>query len=81
MLNNSFVVAAANRAAERILSQDVSDDNARVRYTYAYILSRYPTDAELQRALDYLSQGPDRKAAWTELAQALYASAEFRYIP
>lgn len=81
MLNNSFVVDASKRAAERILAQDVSDDTARIKYAYAYTLSRYPTDAELQRSLEYLSQGSDRKAAWAELTQALYASAEFRYIP
>lgn len=81
LLNNSFVVDASKRAAERILAQDVSDDTARIKYAYAYTLSRYPTEAELQRALEYLSQGADRKAAWAELAQALYASAEFRYIP
>jgi len=81
MLNNSFVVSAATRAAERVLAQDVSDDTARIRYAYAYTLGRYPSEAEVQRSLEFLTQGSDRKAAWTELAQALYASAEFRYIP
>ena len=81
MLNNSFVVDAAKRAAERVLAQDVSDDNARVRYAYAYTLGRYPTDAEMARSLAFLAQGAEPKSSWTELTQALYASAEFRYIP
>jgi len=81
MLNNSFVVSAAKRAADRVLAQDVSNDTARIRYAYAYTLGRYPSEAEVQRSLEFLAQGSDRKAAWTELAQALYASAEFRYIP
>jgi mono/diheme cytochrome c family protein len=81
MLNNSFVIDAAKRAAERILAQDVTDDRARIRYAYAYTLGRYPTDTEMDRSLAFLAQGSEPKSSWTELTQALYASAEFRYIP
>jgi hypothetical protein len=34
------------------------------------------------RSLAFLSEdGDDREASWTALTQALYSSAEFRYLP
>ncbi|MGB7345443.1 MAG: PSD1 and planctomycete cytochrome C domain-containing protein [Pirellulaceae bacterium] len=81
MLNNPFVIDVSRRAAERILEQDLVDEEARVRYAYAYTLCRYPTTAETQRALAYLDSDKDRKSSWSSLTQALYSSAEFRYIP
>jgi hypothetical protein len=81
MLNNPFVVDVSARAAERILAQNVTDDKARIRYAYAYALSRYPTEAETARALAFLEAGQDRQSSWAALTQALYSAAEFRYIP
>ncbi len=81
MLNNPFVVDVSARAADRILAQNVTDDKARVRYAYAYALSRYPTEAETTRALAFLSTGSDRRSTWAALTQALYSAAEFRYVP
>jgi Protein of unknown function (DUF1553) len=81
MLNNPFVVDVSTRAADRILAQNVSDDKARVRYAYAYALSRYPTEEETTRALAFLSAGQDRRSSWAAFTQALYSAAEFRYVP
>jgi hypothetical protein len=81
MLNNPFVIDVSNRAAQRILQQDVTDETTRVRYAYAYTLCRYPTEAETQRALAFLNTGEDRESSWSALTQALYSSAEFRYVP
>jgi len=81
MLNNPFVVDVSARAADRILEQNLPDDNARIRYAYADALCRYPTDAETTRALEFLGSGNDRRSSWAALTQALYAAAEFRYIP
>ena len=81
MLNNPFVLEAAERAAKRILEQDLQNDEVRIRYAYAYTLSRYPTKAESERALAFLGEGSDRESRWIALAQSLYASAEFRYVP
>ncbi len=81
MLNNPFVIDVSNRAAERILAQDLADETTRVRYAYAYTLCRYPTKVETERALAFLNSGDDRNSSWSALAQALYSSAEFRYIP
>lgn len=81
MLNNPLVIDVANRAAEQILLQNLADDAARVRYAYAWTLSRYPTEAETARALTFLNSGEDSKSSWAALTQALCSSAEFRYIP
>jgi hypothetical protein len=81
MLNNPFVIQAAERAAKRILEQDLQTDEVRIRFAYAYTLSRYPTKAETERALAFLGDGSDRESRWVVFAQSLYASAEFRYVP
>ncbi len=81
LLNNPFVVEVSKRAADRILEQNLSDEKVRVRYAYAYTLCRYPSEEETQRALKFLESGSDRRSSWAELTQALYSSAEFRYIP
>ena len=81
LLNNSFVVDVAKRAAERILKQNLPNEEARVRYAYAYTLCRHPSEAETRRALDYLRSGSEREESWAALTQALYSAAEFRYIP
>jgi Protein of unknown function (DUF1549)/Protein of unknown function (DUF1553)/Planctomycete cytochrome C len=81
MLNNPFVVEVSNRAAQRILDQPLPNDQARVRFAYAYALCRYPTEAETTRALEFLGDGSDRLNNWATFTQALYSAAEFRYIP
>ena len=81
LLNNPFVVNVARRAAERVIAQNLPDDKARVRQAYAYALCRYPTEAESQRALEFLRPGEERQSSLAALTQALYSAAEFRYIP
>ena len=66
------------------------DDDARIEAAYLRFLARTPTDAERTRARDFLAgflagnssaKTTDRpRAAWTAFCQALYASAEFRYL-
>ncbi len=81
MLNNQFVVDVSTRVADRILSQKLPDDTARVRFAYAYALCRYPTESELAASLSFLGKNSDRRSNWAAFAQALYSAAEFRYIP
>ena len=81
LLNNPFVVDVAKRAADRILEQNLPDEKTRVRFAYAYSLCRYPTEAETERALTFLNETKDKRSNWAALTQALYSSAEFRYLP
>ncbi len=81
MLNNPFVVSVSNRTAQHVLNQNLPDEKASVRFAYAYTMSRYPTNAETERALAFLKTSEDRQSSWLTLIQALYSSAEFRYVP
>ena len=90
LLNNPFVLRCADTLAGQLLRSGGSDSE-RVRTAYLRCFSRPPTAAEIQRAEQFLA---DYKAqltrervpsyrkerqAWTALAQALLASAEFQY--
>jgi hypothetical protein len=52
---------------------------------YLLALGRPPSDAMKSEALAYLEQtvsadGKTKMEAWSDLCQALYATAEFRYV-
>ena len=90
LMNSSFVIRQAEAAAAR-LREIEGDDDARIVAAYLRFLARKPTAAERNRARTFLARfdsgGPERKtgedrakAAWTAFCQALYASAEFRYL-
>ena len=90
LMNSPFVIRQAEAAGDRLRTID-GDDDARIRAAYLRFLARTPTDSERNRAREFLSSFltgagakntvVDRpKAAWTAFCQALYASAEFRYI-
>jgi len=77
-LNNPFVLKAADECAGQLLALDADGDSDRVRQAYTRILGRSPTPSEIERALAFVHEGED---GWPTLVQALYSSAEFRYIP
>ena len=91
LLNSDFVREQSDRAARRLLAENL-DDPDRVVLAYVLTLSRRPTDAELREALLFVrevaeslaEQGKNpsqtRVAAWAGFCQALLASAEFRYL-
>ena len=90
LMNSPFVIRQAEAAADRLRVIEGGDD-ARIKAAYLRFLARTPTDAERKRASDFLagflaggatkkSGGTSPKAAWTAFCQALYASAEFRYL-
>jgi hypothetical protein len=86
LMNNPFIIQSAEAAGDRLRASGQSDET-RVNAAYLRFLSRKPTAAEVPRARDFLARFPDPKAggnreraAWTAFCQALYASAEFRYL-
>ncbi|CAA9389932.1 MAG: hypothetical protein AVDCRST_MAG64-1136 [uncultured Phycisphaerae bacterium] len=88
MMNDPFVLAQSQAFARRVTSERGAD-LARVDRAYALALGRVPTDAERQRALRYVREfagaARDPKKVteldpWAALCQALFASAEFRYV-
>ncbi len=92
MMNNDFVREQANAMAKRILSTK-ADHPTRLNYAYHLALGRPSTAAERARADQYLNhelqalialKKGDKDAAaqlaWSTFCQALFASAEFRYL-
>ncbi|MEO6785924.1 MAG: DUF1553 domain-containing protein, partial [Chthoniobacteraceae bacterium] len=92
MMNNNFVRAQATAMAKRILASPLDYPN-RLNLAYHLALGRPSTDAERKRADQYLLteakglmslKGDNKEAAsllaWSTFCQALFASAEFRYL-
>jgi hypothetical protein len=90
LMNNPFVIRQAEAAARRLRTA-VGSDGDWIEAAYLRFLARPPSASEKERARAFLASfqgdtetarpGADRKqAAATAFCQALYASAEFRYI-
>ena len=86
LMNSPFVIRQAEAAADRLRAVGAKRRSPG-QAAYLRFLSRNPTAAETARARDFLARFPEPKAggdreraAWTAFCQALYASAEFRYL-
>jgi hypothetical protein len=81
LMNNPFVIQQARAMADRLLG-NIPDDAARLTQAYRLCYSRPPSQKELENGHKFLekyeNQNP-RRAAWTALCQALFASAEFSH--
>jgi hypothetical protein len=93
MLNNEFVTGHAQGMATRLTHDaSVKTDGARVELAYRLALGRSPTSSERDRAMNFLNSYARDPAmrnvrvekvridAWASFCQALFASAEFRYL-
>ncbi|NBV24418.1 MAG: DUF1553 domain-containing protein [Proteobacteria bacterium] len=84
MLNSPFVYNNAAAMAKRFQGTS-ADLTERIQTAYLTALSRSPTAAESARAEAYLKahaaeRGGSPESALTTFCQALFASAEFRYV-
>jgi hypothetical protein len=86
-LNSDFVVKCARDTAGRLLATDLPDDRARVDWIYRRCFARPAEASETTAAMklirDLQPAVDDRDAElyrWAVLIQALFASAEFRYL-
>ena len=91
LMNSKFVRDQARYAAGRILGTKNLDDAGRVRLAYRVAFARLPNAAERKRAVAFLDSFSNEESgekkgkaagesAWAALCQALFASAEFRYV-
>jgi len=96
LMNNPFVLEQSRQFAERVMAEKKLSDAERVELAYRIALSRRPTAGELRRVADYVNafgtaskdsnfkdaKDPNklRLDAWSTFCQALFASAEFRYV-
>jgi len=79
MMNNPFALEQARFSATRLLTEPLTDDDARIVRAYRLTLGRDPNTSERDVAKRFL-QKSNTKDAWTTLSQALFASADFRYV-
>jgi len=84
MLNSPFIQENAAAFAKRFQGTS-ADPKERITAAYLTAFSRPPTAAEIARAESYLNthasgRGSSPEAALTTFCQALFASAEFRYV-
>jgi len=84
-MNNPLVKYMADRFAERLLKMDKLDDSKRLEMAYLLALGRPPGEQMEKQALVFLEQcekaeGMSKQEAWSKLCQALYGTAEFRYV-
>ncbi|MFM7803171.1 MAG: DUF1553 domain-containing protein, partial [Verrucomicrobiota bacterium] len=92
LMNSPFAQTQARALARRLLEAPVEDDAGRVSLAYRLALARDPRPREVDRALGFIrreaaardtrnGRPPGRETAWSLFAQALFACAEFRYLP
>ncbi len=82
LMNSPFILAQSKATARRLFADKALDDAGRVELAYRLTLSRGATTEEVARVVSYV-KGIDPKmgeAAWASFCQALFASAEFRYV-
>ncbi len=91
LLNSPFVVEMSVATAQRLMAE-AKDDSARLDLAYRLYYGRLPTDDEKSRGLKYIvdevsalparDKSPEggKATAWASFAQAMIASAEFRYV-
>src|SRR5262249_16853624 len=95
MLNDPFVRGNARALAAGLLRRKDVGDDGRIDAAYRATLGRPATKKEIERVKDYLADyesaardQPQEKAdrtdptlaAWGSFCQALFGSAEFRYV-
>ncbi len=91
-LNSTFVSNQCDELASKLLNQNSMDDAARVDAAYRTVLSRPATESEIGRAMQFIDQTAGLfeaekrnkpsgvQHAWAGFCQALFGSAEFRYV-
>jgi hypothetical protein len=90
LLNDPFVRQQAEALAGRLRARAGLSDGGRIDLAYRLTMGRAATAKEVARARAYLAEyesaaraegeAEPRTAAWASFAQALLASAEFRYL-
>ncbi len=91
-LNSKFVTEQCDRLAESLLANQEWDDATRIDRAYQRVLARPADGSEVERAKKFIEHISHRfsedgkdpqlttQLAWSGFVQALFGSAEFRYI-
>jgi hypothetical protein len=79
LLNNRFVIEQSEVLASR-LQQQADDRTSQVQLAFRLVYGRPATEQELAASRNFLQGSRDASAGLTEFCQALFATAEFRYV-
>ena len=94
LMNSPFVIDQSKHAADKLLAAGPLSELERVARVYREVLGRAPSAEELKASLEFVSGAgsrpaqqtpsgagsrPAQQTVWSELYQALFATAEFRY--
>ena len=90
LLNNPWVIRQSEASADKLLAKEMSDSD-RLKDGYLRFFGRPPSERESKSALGFLERyekslpeargaTTKRRAAWSALCQAWFASAEFLYV-
>lgn len=79
MLNNPLPIEQAKASAARLLGEELKDGELITR-AYRRTLGREPTAGEREVTTKFVANQKDEKEAWAAVFQALFASAEFRFV-
>ena len=80
LMNNPLVIQQSRSFARRLTSDANLSDDVRADMAYRLALGRPPTAQERKRAVNYVQSFTPRGEGWPSFCQALFASAEFRYV-
>ncbi|MGL6073052.1 MAG: DUF1553 domain-containing protein [Fimbriiglobus sp.] len=80
MLHHPFPASQAEATAKRLLAQSLSTDDDRIMALYRTTLARPATPGEAAALRRMLASTPNATTAWTKIAHALFASADFRFV-
>ena len=84
LLNDSFVMKQASETAKALMADKSLSKSDRIEKAYRLAFSRSASDRESKRSSEYIDSFTKKTGkpfiAWASLCQALFASAEFRYL-
>ncbi len=87
LLNSPFMLRQSRQFAERLASEAGQDASARIERAFLLAVSRPPTDAERQAALEFVASqqelyggNGDDLRPWNDFCQMLLASNAFLYV-
>jgi hypothetical protein len=78
LMNSSFVHDQAKHLIQQKGFVNVANDKAKLQFLHQTIFQRNPSTTEIQEALVFLS--PKGAASWSDYAQVLLLSNEFRFV-
>ena len=92
MMNSPLITQTSQQIADRLLAQHATDHRKRLRYAYQLILSREPTDREMELWVSFLQQrarleiatgsskADQAREVWSSVVRVLLSSNEFVYV-